>query len=34
MGMMVTKAMMIELGPLITGLVLSGRLASSIAAEL
>ncbi|RKZ26873.1 ABC transporter permease [bacterium] len=33
-GMMVTKAMMIELGPLITGLVLSGRLASSIAAEL
>jgi len=33
-GMAVTKALFIELGPLITGLVIAGRVASSIAAEL
>lgn len=33
-GMAVTKALFIELGPLIVGLVIAGRVASSIAAEL
>lgn len=33
-GMFVTKALFIELGPLIVGLVLAGRIASSIAAEI
>lgn len=33
-GMLVTKALFIELGPLIVGLVIAGRVASSIAAEL
>ncbi|MEJ2306836.1 MAG: ABC transporter permease [candidate division WOR-3 bacterium] len=33
-GMLVSKALLIELGPLIVGLVVAGRVASSIAAEL
>lgn len=33
-GMGVAKAVMIELGPLLTGLVVAGRVSSSIAAEL
>jgi phospholipid/cholesterol/gamma-HCH transport system permease protein len=33
-GMLVCKALLIELGPLIVGLVVAGRVASSIAAEL
>ncbi|OQX56105.1 MAG: hypothetical protein B5M53_03235 [Candidatus Cloacimonas sp. 4484_209] len=33
-GMSVTKAVMIELGPMLTGLVVAGRVSSSIAAEL
>jgi len=33
-GMSVAKAVMIELGPMLTGLVVAGRVSSSIAAEL
>jgi phospholipid/cholesterol/gamma-HCH transport system permease protein len=33
-GMLVSKALLIELGPLIVGLVVAGRVASSIAAEI
>jgi len=33
-GMAVAKAVMIELGPILTGLVVAGRVSSSIAAEL
>jgi len=33
-GMLVSKALLIELGPLIVGLVVAGRVSSSIAAEL
>jgi len=33
-GMSVAKAMLVELGPILTGLVVAGRVSSSIAAEL